>query len=134
MVFNAYNPPPQVGLHCTDETRTQQHFKLECDVNTILAKFLRTGLLAQLQGGTYLDVSEAPEYQQAMNLINEANETFAQLPSNIRKEFDNSPAKFMEFMHNPRNSEKAEELGLKNRSINLTNLQNDPKEPKSELS
>ena len=36
------------GLRCEDASLAQQHFKEECDINTILQKFNITGLLLSL--------------------------------------------------------------------------------------
>jgi phage internal scaffolding protein len=52
------------------------------------------------------------EYREALDLINNAKESFMGLPSDVRKMFDNDPGEFFEFATDPANAEKMVELGL----------------------
>lgn len=94
--------------------RTHQEFKDECDVNLIIPKYDRTGLLTHLNEAIaqYGDYSEVNEFQESMNLVISATENFMQIPSNIRQMFNNDPGQFFEFATNPANNEKMIELGL----------------------
>lgn len=111
-IYSLYHPAPQIQELNTELSMTQQHFKDECDINRILAKFLKTGFLATVGPGTYDDVSEVGEYRQALHLLEDAKTQFDGMPAAIRKYFDNDPANFMEFCHNPANRDKAIEIGL----------------------
>jgi len=50
------------ALYCTDGSRTQQNFKEECDINTILKRFNVTGQLPvvplQPEYGEYVHLQE----------------------------------------------------------------------------
>jgi len=94
--------------------RTHQEFKDECDVNLIIPKYDRTGLLTHLNEAIaqYGDYSEVNEFQESMNLVISATDNFMQIPSNIRQMFNNDPGQFFEFATNPANNEKMVELGL----------------------
>lgn len=96
-----------------EQTRTQQHFKDECDINTIVRRF---GLTGELPTGTrapsYGDFSGVKDFQTAMNAVAQANEAFDALPSTWRKRFDHDPQKFLEFCAQEENRPEAVKLGL----------------------
>lgn len=96
------------------ENRTKQSFKDECDINKIMSKWRRTGVLEHMAAAppVYGDFDNYMEYQDAQNRLISADAAFAALPSHIRKRMDNDPAKFLEFMADPENLEEAQELGL----------------------
>lgn len=125
-----YDPPPQVGIVFTEPTLTQDHFKDECDINNILAKYSATGILPQVQGGYYDDLTQDFDYRTAMDTLLAADEAFAQLPSAVRRRFDNDPASFLEFVTNPANKEEAGKLGLLN-SNTQNNSQNTTQSPQA---
>ncbi|WNK14566.1 MAG: internal scaffolding protein [Microvirus sp.] len=129
-IYSRYNPPPQVKLACLDPSRTQQHFKEECDINNILAKFMETGLLPNVGPGSYEDLTAAGDYQEAMHTLMKADEAFANLPSHVRKTFQNDPGQFLEFIQDPNNKKMGQELGLFNpdppQNLNQTTGQNSP--------
>lgn len=113
----AYDRESSEGITFTEPTMSQQHFKDECDVNTILRKYETTGLLTHVANGTpsYGDFSSVLEFQQAQNILIEAQDAFDALPASLRKRFDNDPAVMLEFIENPDNREEAEKLGLVNK-------------------
>lgn len=101
------------GLKCEDKSRTQQHFKEECDINTIVERFgltgeVPSGVAVPMQG----DFTEVYDFQSAMDVVIGARQAFEQMPANVRKRFGNDPALFMEFVHDPENVEEAKKLGL----------------------
>lgn len=93
---------------------TKQQFKQECDINYILRKYQKTGLIdhvARYQGN-YSDISDVPSYQDALNTVLEANLAFSTLPSSLRKRFSNDPEQFLSFVADPANAEELYSLGL----------------------
>lgn len=101
------------GLHCEDASLAQQHFKEECDINTILQKFNITGLLPeQTLSPRYGDFTGIGDYHTALNRVIAAQDEFEALPAQIRARFDNDPAQLIEFLENSDNRSEAEELGL----------------------
>jgi phage internal scaffolding protein len=94
-------------------SRTQQHFRDECDINTILERFNVTG---QLPAGSvqpqYGDFSGITDYQSALNAVMAAQNSFFALPAKIRAKFDNDPALFVEFASDEANKDEMKALGL----------------------
>lgn len=102
-------------LDCSVEpTITQQQFKDECDINNILKRYEKHGILPDLikENPRYGDFSEVPTYQDALNTIHIAETQFMALPASTRQKFSNNPAQFLEFVHNPANIEEMVKLGL----------------------
>lgn len=104
----------RVQLETGNESMTQQNFKDECDINNILKKYKRTGLVEHVasHGGRYEDLSQPVDYQTALNVVISAQAAFDSLPSDIRKQFGNNPQEFLEFVNNPDNQAKMADLGL----------------------
>lgn len=80
--------------------RTKQSFKAECDIKNIMKRFEKTGQVAHLarNPGAYMDLPEESDYQEAMNIVLQAERAFAALPSKVRQRFDNDPRVFLEFV------------------------------------
>lgn len=113
----AYGPRERVQLHTGSESLVQQASKDETDINRILAKYRKTGLITHTakHQGFYGEFIGAPDYHEAMTAIAEANSMFEELPATVRKEFDNDPSEFLAFVQDPANSEKMYEMGLAKR-------------------
>jgi phage internal scaffolding protein len=103
----------RVSLECGPGL-AQQHFKDECDVNNILRKYQKTGLLDHVNRfqGDYADLSAVPDFQDSLNAVIDAQEAFMTLPSSIRKQFDNDPVQFLDFVHDPSNRDEMVKMGL----------------------
>lgn len=96
-------------------SRTKQEFADECDVNKLMKRYERTGLLPQYnldRQAQYLDLTEIPDFHTAMQMLVEADHAFMRLPANVRREFDNSASDFVEFAQKPENIGKLREWGL----------------------
>lgn len=95
------------------ENVTQQQFKDECDINTIIERFGLTGELPMTRqmpvSGDFTGVSD---FQSAMQLVRQAEEAFMELPAKVRAEFRNDPQAVLEFLDDEKNRERAVELGL----------------------
>lgn len=101
--------------------RTQQHFKAECDVNTIVKGFSKRDwaerMLHAKDEGLYQDLPAEFDYQAAMNTMIQADQAFSALPAHVRERFKNSPALFLQFFQDPNNQEELVELGLVDRRV-----------------
>lgn len=104
----------RTALDNFEQTRTQQHFKDEADINVLVKRFNLTGQLPEgVRMPTYADFTAAYDFHSAANAIAEANEAFMQLPADIRyTRFRNDPAAFVAFCSNEANREEAAKLGL----------------------
>ena len=111
-----YNYKQMDGVKNTLPSLTQQQFKDECDINKIMDRYLRTGVLSDpLQNRgipKYGDYADIGDYMDHMNKVVEANEMFESLPASIRKRFNNNPGELIEFVMNDDNRKEAEFLGL----------------------
>lgn len=96
-------------------TKTQQQFKDQCDVNHIMKKYAKTGEITHLniKKGQYLDMSDIPSYDDALNIVIKAQKAFDELPSGARKRFNNNPAEMLSFLQDEKNTDEAIKLGLK---------------------
>lgn len=110
----AYDERKREGFQTTGESLTQQHFAQEADIKTIIKKHDRTGIISHVARGVahYGDYSELNEYREALDMINSANASFAELPAEVRKYFSNDAGEFFEFATDPKNAEKMVQLGL----------------------
>lgn len=102
------------GLDCSVEpSKTQQSFREECDINTLIYRFGLSGSLPQgLRAPTYGDFSGVDDYQSAMNSIIAADDAFMQMPANVRARFNNSAHEFVNFCSDSKNRDEAVKLGL----------------------
>lgn len=96
-----------------EEDKAQQQFKDECDINKIMKRFEKTGILPEnLHQAVYGDFSEVPSYLDSLNIVNNAQDLFFSLSSRIRAQFDNDPGQFLNFALDPSNSEELVKMGL----------------------
>lgn len=103
----------KTGLSCPDASLTQQQFAEEADINTIVNRFLKTGVLPTPNTfPQYVDFEGVFDYQSAMNLVRAADESFMRMEAKVRSRFNNSPQEFLEFFANPENVKEAIRLGL----------------------
>jgi len=111
--ISAYGPKRKVVVTFVGEGKTKQSFKDECDINKIMARFQQTGLIDFVNNNQarYLDC-DGIDYQNAQNIVAQANSMFQQLPSGIRTFFENDPGQFVEFCSNPENLPEMHKMGL----------------------
>lgn len=80
------------------ESMTKQSFMTDCDVNNIMKRFERTGVIEHVNkfNGDYGDFTDLPsDYHEAMNQVREADEMFLTLPAKVRETFANDPGRFL---------------------------------------
>lgn len=104
LIFDKDNPKSQ--------SLTQQHFRDEVNINTIMARARKSGHLPQVLGARFLDVSQGFSYQDMVNRVLEIDELFFSLPAKVRNKFANNPEKIIAFLSDESNREEAIELGL----------------------
>ena len=114
MFRTAYQERQRQGFETTGESRTQQHFAKEADIKTIIKKHDRTGIISHVARGVaqYGDYSEVNEFREALDMVNSANASFMELPSEVRAYFHNDAGEFFEFATDPKNADKMVDLGL----------------------
>jgi phage internal scaffolding protein len=112
-VKNRFSPSLRMPTINDSGQRAQQQFKDDADINTIMRKFQKTGVIDHVS-------RYQPEYgfaspmtlHESMNIVKNAETMFADLPSSVRNRFENSPLAFLEFVQDGKNYEEAKSLGL----------------------
>lgn len=101
------------------ESMTKQSEKDSADINNIMARYQKTGILPDLikKEPRYGDFSEVTSYMDAIQIVQLAEEQFSALDAHIRKRFDNDPSKFLDFVHDPKNQDELVKMGLATRKV-----------------
>ncbi len=116
---NGVSTRKQVGIDCSgDEIIVEQSHKKEVDINQIVKKhgmdiIQKTAMLQTME--YQMDDISGNDFHEAMIKVTKAQETFDTLPHELRKKFDNSPAKYLDFVQNPANAEEMVALGIAQR-------------------
>lgn len=115
-IIPIYGKKLRISLVC-GKSMTQQHYKAECDINTIMDKYAVNGYLVdplkiRTRKPQFGDFTEMPDFQTAQNVIVEGREAFEALPARIRKYFANDPALYLSFVADSNNLDQALEMGL----------------------
>lgn len=101
------------SIDCSEPVITDQSMKKLCDINNIVSKFMKTGVLPLgRQNPQYGDVSEIPSLEDAFEAVKLAQEAFYDLPADVRKDIDNDPSKLGLWLSDEANYEKAVKHGL----------------------
>lgn len=104
---------PKPKLNC-GEGKTKQSQKDQCDINKIMSKYNRTGKLPDMikKNAAYGDFSKPLDYQESLNTVIKAQESFAALPSAVRKKFNNDPQEMLAYVDDPKNIDSLVDMGL----------------------
>lgn len=113
IIRTAYGGPYQFPQALCAEDRCKQAFKDECDINVIMRRYQSTGELTHVREAMpqYLDVTGF-DFQEAQNFVAHATSLFHELPSSVRSQFENDPAKLLDFVHDPKNAKEAVAMGF----------------------
>ena len=100
-----------------DKPLTEQSHRDETNINNIVKRhgmdlIAKTAALSTPE--YIMDDDPTNDFMEAMLIVTKAQQTFEQLPSELRAKFENQPAKFMDFIHNPENIDQMVEMGLVN--------------------
>lgn len=125
-IYSRYDVPDGPIVVNDSPSLTQQEFRDEVNIDNIISKY---GILGTVPEhlvnpviGQYGDFSDVPSFMEAQNIILQAEEDFANLPSNIRKRFNNDAIEYLEFFNNPDNYDEAVSLGFIDQNIVQNNL------------
>ena len=112
--YTRYSLPPDPAIEFTEPSLTEQHFKDECDVNVIVDRYTRTGVMPS--GSTqplFGDFADFPtDLLSSRKFFDEAESRFMELPAEVRKEFNNSPLELLVALQDGTNRQRFVELGL----------------------
>ncbi len=95
----------------TRHGRTKQSYKDSCDINKLLEKGAKAGSLSHLErhGARYGDFADI-DWENVPLQLAEGRQVFNELPAEIKKEFDQNPGKFYDFVTDPENSDRVAKL------------------------
>lgn len=96
IVYDPQNDPKCIS-------RTQQHFKEEADINNIMRRYAKTGILTDPahvsnRKPSFADFTMQPAYQEMQNQIAFVVQEFEKLPADQRLQFGNSPENYLAYI------------------------------------
>lgn len=106
--------PSPVVLAC-GKGRTKSKIGVEHDINKLVAKYKREGMMPRLsidkgnlvdENGVVVDVTSIGDYQDCCNRIARAEEHFATLPSAVRRHFGNDMFQYTAFVDRLRSEDQ----------------------------
>lgn len=111
--LSMFSVDAETGEVVEDKGFTQQEFALDSDINEIVRRFGLTGRLPDVvnvpQYGDFVGITD---YHSAMLALRRADESFMEMPAEVRARFNNDPQYMMEFLDNADNRDEAVKLGL----------------------
>lgn len=112
--FTRFSRPRFPGLVCNSDSKAQQHFKRDCDVNYIVNNYVKRGLLVPFVNSKLPEYGDVPSvsFFEAATYLASVSQNFSSLPSSVRDRFRNDPGRLLEFLENPSNKSEAISLGL----------------------
>lgn len=95
--YDAALASSESALDCQDASLTQQHHADDCDINEILRRFNVTGHLPNVENNNpqYVDVTDIPSLQDALNTRAEIAGRFSRLSSVDRAKYGNDVKNFV---------------------------------------
>nr|QJB19160.1 MAG: internal scaffolding protein [Microvirus sp.] len=105
---------PKTGEIKQKKGRTKQADKDSCDINFILARYQKTGMLPDMIQAEpkYGDFSDVPSFQEACEIVSLAQEQFEALDAKVRQRFNHDPKEMLAFVADKANEKEMVELGL----------------------
>jgi uncharacterized protein YigA (DUF484 family) len=128
----------RVSFDTGKESLVQQNMKDKTDINKIMKKYEKTGLIDHLnknpEARDYGDFTNIEDFQSAMIQVEEAKEAFMTLSASLRKRFNHDPGELIAFVADAKNKDEAIELGLIPKPVESgqPTLSNPPKEASTE--
>lgn len=98
-----------------DERQTVQADADRVSITSIVARAKRNGGVVgsvPVRHGTFSDISSAPSFMDALNVVAKATSMFEALPSRLRDRFGNDPAQLLAFLDDEENRDEAIKLGI----------------------
>lgn len=107
-------PSTKIAIVFEKQGKTKESFRDECDINNILRRFRDKGQVPTnvKTNPVYLDTSNIGDYQQSLNVVIKAKESFDSLPAKVKERFHNDPWSFLNFASDARNIQEMVSLGL----------------------
>lgn len=107
---NAFSPSADdPGIQC-GPSMTEQHHQEKCDINNIIQRYTLQGVLPEVinDPGVYTDISDVGDFLSMQLQVLETQQRFMALPAEVRKEFNNDPALWVDSYLQYKNQKQAE--------------------------
>ena len=129
--YDEDHDPVAYGTENCQPSLTDQSQADACDVNKIMEKYERHGLVTHVNQyeGEYADVTGAVDYHEALNIARDAEAMFMTLPSRVREEYGNDPGAFLDAVDDPGQKDRLVELGILKADDDALPSPAEPKEP-----
>lgn len=114
-VRNKFSPRISVPAPEGNDGRVQEHYKDQVDINNILAKYRKTGVIDHVKKtqAKYGDFTDMLDVAGNLDKVKKAEQAFEQLPAELRNKFKNSIPAFFEYLKDDANTEECIKMGLK---------------------
>lgn len=107
------NGTKRVRIKLDPESKVEQNHRERVNINSIVAKYKRTGLFPQRNDRPrYGDFTGLTDFHEAQTRIVAAEQDFLLLPAEIRNRFGNDPGQLIQFINDPENEAEARRIGL----------------------
>jgi len=99
-------------------SRTHQSFAKDADINNIMSRYKKTGvlvdprLISSDRVPRFGDFSDIPDYATMVSRVQQAEKDFMTLPASVRAKFDNDVANALNFISDRANVKESVALGL----------------------
>jgi len=99
-------------------SRTHQSFAKDADINNIMSRYKKTGvlvdprLISSSRVPRFGDFSDIPDYATVVSRVQQAEKDFMTLPASVRAKFDNDVANALNFISDRANVKESVALGL----------------------
>lgn len=116
--YDRFAASRESGLLCDDPSLTVQSDAEDADINVIVARFGITGQVpVDVRVPLEADFVDVFDFHTAMQAVRAAEESFAEMPANVRERFRNDPGLFVDFCLEEKdgvlvNLEEMRKLGL----------------------
>lgn len=93
------------------KSMTEQHHARACDINAIMAKYVKTGVIEHLSRyePTFADVSEL-DFKRSLDTVARVEQEFADLPAFVRDHYENDPQEYINALRTPEGIEELRNL------------------------
>ena len=111
------------GIVFEEPSLTDQSQYKDTDINNIVRRYQTTGLLdspgsVPFETLQYGDATLLPDYQTALDLVNNVQEEFSSLPSEVREKFGHDPMQLLDALQDPTKKEMLQDIGLLSKPSN----------------
>lgn len=115
-ILSRYSDRERVPTVCSGLSRTKQAFKDESDINNIVRRYNKTGVMTDgVSSGRVPMFGDFTgyDYRAYQTYIATVRQSFDLLPAELRRRFDNDPALLIDWLSDESNKDEAIKLGLR---------------------